>query len=108
MVGRFDLDQTQFAQEIRLESLDPQSDWRWRIGAFVDRVTNSGSEIFALPDFEKIISFDEHEAEVVTSVFVFTSRVAESDEEEGVFNHLRVLPFSVNNQTMVVKRPKPT
>jgi iron complex outermembrane recepter protein len=63
VVGRFDLDQTQLAQEIRLESPDPQGGWRWRVGAFIDRVTNSGSEIFAFPDFEKVISFDEHEDE---------------------------------------------
>lgn len=63
VVGRFDLDQTQLAQEIRLESPDPQGGWRWRVGAFIDRVANSGSEIFAFPDFEKVISFDEYEAE---------------------------------------------
>lgn len=63
VVGRFDLDQTQLAQEIRLESADAKGRWRWRVGAFADRVTNGGQEIYAFPSFQKIISFDEHEAE---------------------------------------------
>lgn len=63
VVGQFNLEQTQLAQEIRFESADPETDWGWRIGAFADRVTNSGQEIYAFPGFQKIISFDEHEAE---------------------------------------------
>jgi len=63
VVGQFNLEQTQLAQEIRFESADPETDWRWRVGAFADRVGNSGEEIFAFPAFEKVISFDEQEAE---------------------------------------------
>jgi iron complex outermembrane receptor protein len=63
VIGRFDLNQAQLAQEIRIESGDSQAEWHWRVGAFADRVTNSGQEVFAFPDFEKVISFDEHEVE---------------------------------------------
>ena len=60
--GRFDLRQTQVAQEFRYESISDEL-LRWRAGLFVDRVASRGTEVFASPGFEKRISFDETEWE---------------------------------------------
>jgi iron complex outermembrane recepter protein len=61
--GRFDLEQTQFAQEVRIESREPESDFHWRFGGFSAHITNGGSETFAAGPFLKMISFDENEAQ---------------------------------------------
>ena len=64
VVGQFDLHQTQMATELRLESIEAQRDWRWLVGLFADRVTNDGSEAFAIDPILKVISFDEGETEL--------------------------------------------
>jgi iron complex outermembrane receptor protein len=56
--GRFDLRQTQIAQEFRYESMS-EGFLRWRAGLFVDRIASRGTETFASPGFEKRIGFDE-------------------------------------------------
>jgi iron complex outermembrane receptor protein len=61
--GRFDLAQTQLAEEIRVDSLESEHEWRWRIGTYVDRVTNGGDEIFAIGPLSKVILFHQREAE---------------------------------------------
>ena len=57
--GRFELGQEQFAQEIRLESTDDEGPWRYRAGLFAGRVLSDGTELFAFPDFDKVISFED-------------------------------------------------
>jgi len=55
--GKFELGQEQFAQEIRLESTEGDGPWWYRVGLFADRVLSDGTEVFALPDFNKEIGF---------------------------------------------------
>src|SRR5205814_265989 len=62
--GQFDLHQTQMATELRLESIEAQRDRHWLVGLFADRVTNDGSEAFAIDPILKVISFDEGETEL--------------------------------------------
>lgn len=57
--GRFELGQEQFAQEIRLESTDHEGPWRYRAGLFAGRVLSDGMELFAFPDFDKLITFED-------------------------------------------------
>lgn len=64
--GRFQLRQTQLAQEIRLEPILRGSECDWRVGLFADRVSTSGDELFALPGFEKRITFDDKEYHAAT------------------------------------------
>ena len=64
VVAQFDLHQTQMAAELRLESIEAQRDWHWLVGLFADRVTNDGSEAFAIDPILKVISFDEGETEL--------------------------------------------
>jgi iron complex outermembrane receptor protein len=59
--GRFQLRQTQLAQEIRTEPTTEGAEWDWRAGIFADRVTTSGDELYALPGFAKRITFDDRE-----------------------------------------------
>src|SRR5204863_1174659 len=64
VVGQFDLHQTQMATEFRLQSIESQGDWHWLVGLFADRVSNDGSEAFAIDPILKVISFDEGETEL--------------------------------------------
>jgi iron complex outermembrane recepter protein len=59
--GSFHLRQTQLAQEIRLEPIVAGGENDWRVGLFADRVSTSGHELYALPNFEKRITFDDGE-----------------------------------------------
>lgn len=63
VIGRFDLTQTQLAQEIRIDSLEADAEWRWRVGMYIDRVTTGGDETFLLSASSKIISFHQLEKE---------------------------------------------
>jgi iron complex outermembrane receptor protein len=59
--GRFQLRQTQLAEEIRLEPALHDKDWDWRAGFFLGRVSTGGDELYALPGFAKRIVFDDLE-----------------------------------------------
>jgi iron complex outermembrane receptor protein len=61
--GRFVLGQNQIAQEVRLDSRDQESGWRWRIGVFADRISSDGTEEFLFQQFTKLISFSDHNHE---------------------------------------------
>lgn len=61
--GRFELAQEQFAQEIRLESNPGDGPWWYRAGFFVNSVLSDGTELFAVPGFNKDIAFDDTEWE---------------------------------------------
>ena len=61
--GRFVLGQNQIAQEVRLDSRDQESGWRWRIGVFADRISSDGTEEFLFQQFTKLISFNDHNDE---------------------------------------------
>jgi iron complex outermembrane receptor protein len=62
--GRFQLRQTQLAQELRLEPVTRDGELDWRIGIFADRVRTNGDELFALTGFEKRIAFVDREHHV--------------------------------------------
>lgn len=62
--GKFVLGQNQIAQEVRLDSGDQESGWRWRIGMFADRISSGGTEEFLFQQFTKLISFNDHNDEV--------------------------------------------
>jgi len=59
--GRFQLRQTQLAQEIRIEPANQEAEWNWRAGIFAGRVSTTGDELYALPGFAKRITFDDKE-----------------------------------------------
>lgn len=61
--GRFELGQEQFAQEIRLESTEGEGPCRYRLGLFAGRVLSDGTELFAFPDFDKLITFEDTASE---------------------------------------------
>ena len=59
--GRFQLRQTQLAQEIRFEPARAAPEWDWRAGIFAARIHTGGDELYALPGFVKRITFDDEE-----------------------------------------------
>lgn len=61
--GRFVLGQRQLTEEIRLDSHEEDTTWRWRVGLFADRTASGGSEAFLFPQFSKLISFEDHDYE---------------------------------------------